>query len=78
MLDWFEGDAPWKLKITSFYEQYEFSLLDVGLPTEFAPLCANDTLSYLRREVGTLFHTALAHPVNITVYSFYQQARSEA
>jgi hypothetical protein len=68
LLAWFEQCAPWRLKVARFYEQYEFSLLDHGLPTEFAPLCNVDTLSYLRREIGTLFQTNLADPVDVTAH----------
>lgn len=68
LLDWFEGGAPWKLKIASFYEQYEFSLLDLGLPMEFAALWDTGTLSYLRREVGRLFQTTLADSVDVTAH----------
>ncbi len=68
LLEWFEKAAPWRLKIASFYEQYEFSLLDAGLPTEFATLCHADTLSYLRREMEGLFQTKLAGPVDITAH----------
>ena len=31
VLRWFEDDAPWKLTIADFYEQYEFSLLNASL-----------------------------------------------
>lgn len=31
-LAWLEGTAPWRLKRTDFYEQYEFSLLDHAPP----------------------------------------------
>jgi Rps23 Pro-64 3,4-dihydroxylase Tpa1-like proline 4-hydroxylase len=68
LLDWFERGAPWKLTIASFYEQYEFSLLDAGLPTEFALLSDTHTLSYLRREIGDLFHTTLADTVDVTAH----------
>jgi Rps23 Pro-64 3,4-dihydroxylase Tpa1-like proline 4-hydroxylase len=68
LLDWFEKSAPWQLKIASFYEQYELSLLDVGLPTEFKALCDTDTLSYLRGEIGSLFQTRLVDPVDVTAH----------
>lgn len=35
-LTWFETSAPWRLKVTDFYEQYEFSLLSTDLPLEIA------------------------------------------
>lgn len=68
LLDWFESGAPWHLKVASFYEQYEFSLLDADLPTEIGALCDADTLCYLRREVGGLFQTRLADPVDVTAH----------
>jgi len=68
LLEWFENCAPWRLKVASFYEQYEFSLLDVVLPSEFAPLCDPDTLSYLRSKMEILFQTELADPVDVTAH----------
>ncbi len=38
VLNWFEGGAPWKLMIASFYEQYECNLHEAELPTEIAAL----------------------------------------
>jgi hypothetical protein len=32
ILGWFENDAPWRLKRTAFYEQYEFSCWDGTSP----------------------------------------------
>ncbi|WP_294282807.1 cyclophane-containing peptide 2OG-Fe(II) oxygenase YhhC [uncultured Sphingomonas sp.] len=32
LLDWFEGDAPWRLRIASFYEQWEMHLDAATLP----------------------------------------------
>lgn len=34
LLLWFQTEAPWKLVIEEFYEQYEFSLLSVPLPDD--------------------------------------------
>ena len=39
LLEWLEQGAPWRLKIASFYEQYEFSVADAELPDCIAPLC---------------------------------------
>jgi len=68
LLEWFECAAPWGLKIASFYEQYEFSLLDTALPTELAPLCDANTLSYMRHEIGGLLQTRLGDPVDVTAH----------
>ena len=34
VLAWLETDVPWQLVKTDFYEQFEFSLWDVRLPSE--------------------------------------------
>ena len=34
LLVWFQADAPWKLVVEEFYEQYEFSLLSAPLPSD--------------------------------------------
>jgi Rps23 Pro-64 3,4-dihydroxylase Tpa1-like proline 4-hydroxylase len=41
-LEWFETAAPWRLRIESFYEQYELNLHQVGLAPALAPLVADD------------------------------------
>ena len=33
LLDWFDSNAPWEYTQTDFYEQYEFDLKQVQLPT---------------------------------------------
>lgn len=44
ILRWLQSDAPWRLRIESFYEQYEFSLLVDPPPLQparysFSQLC---------------------------------------
>lgn len=48
LLEWFEGDAPWRLVETDFYEQFEFDLRDADLPQPLGELVAPDTLDGLR------------------------------
>jgi Rps23 Pro-64 3,4-dihydroxylase Tpa1-like proline 4-hydroxylase len=33
LLEWFEGDAPWRLRVASFYEQWEMHLDAVSVPS---------------------------------------------
>ncbi len=68
LLTWFECGAPWRLKVASFYEQYEFSLLDAALPIGLQSLYDGDTLSYLRREIGSAFQAKLAETVDVTAH----------
>ena len=36
IISWMETLAPWKLKVTDFYQQYEFSLQHTDLPQEMS------------------------------------------
>lgn len=75
LLAWFERDAPWQLKVASFYEQYEFSLFDADLPASLQSLCGDDTLSYLRREIGTAFQTNLTEIIDVTAHQLVSGQR---
>ena len=55
-LSWLRSDAPWKLRVESFYEQYEFSLLSADLPSHLRGLTnakfVDALRSFLRESVG--------------------------
>ncbi|MBL9070606.1 MAG: 2OG-Fe(II) oxygenase [Sphingopyxis sp.] len=55
VLDWLEADAPWRLRIESFYEQHEFSLLNAPPPAELETLVSRDTVSQLAGHLEQLF-----------------------
>lgn len=46
-LSWLENEAPWKLRIASFYEQWELHLAPEGLPDALQPLLAPDVVGGL-------------------------------
>jgi Rps23 Pro-64 3,4-dihydroxylase Tpa1-like proline 4-hydroxylase len=46
-LEWMESDAPWKLRIESFYEQWELHLDTSALPSSLHGLCAQGTIDHL-------------------------------
>jgi Rps23 Pro-64 3,4-dihydroxylase Tpa1-like proline 4-hydroxylase len=48
VLEWFEVSAPWRLRIESFYEQYELNLHQVELPTEVKPLVSGALIPELK------------------------------
>jgi len=50
-LEWFERDAPWRLRIESFYEQYELNLHQIDLPPELAPLVARETIEAIEAQM---------------------------
>ena len=54
-MQWFEHKAPWRLRVESFYEQYELNLHQAGLPTALQGLIANETIDCLaERMLGPL------------------------
>lgn len=48
-LSWMETAAPWRLRIASFYEQWELHLESDELPGKLRPLLATDTVDHLTR-----------------------------
>ncbi len=48
LLGWLRDDSKWTLTETSFYTQYEFSLLDSALPNEISFLLEESTLDQLK------------------------------
>jgi Rps23 Pro-64 3,4-dihydroxylase Tpa1-like proline 4-hydroxylase len=55
VLQWFEHDAPWRLRVESFYEQYELNLHEVQIPFHLRDLVANETIDHLAyRMLGPL------------------------
>jgi hypothetical protein len=69
LLAWFEDAAPWRLVETDFYEQYEFSLLHVALPTAaIARLFSRVALDDLCAQIETTFATPLTRRVDAVAH----------
>lgn len=75
ILSWLETSAPWRLAVHTFYEQYEFSLLDIDLPARLRFLTSVDTLISLRRSVGILLGANLSERVDATVHKLISGQR---
>ena len=67
-LGWLETDAPWTLTTTSFYEQYEFSLLHASLPPVAQRLVCPETLTALRYRMTRHFRRSLSERVDVTAH----------
>lgn len=50
-LTWLETDAPWRLRIASFYEQWELHLDPQTLPVDLHPMLAGETVDALQRRL---------------------------
>ena len=68
LLAWLEVEAPWRLAVMDFYEQYEFDFGDVDIPANLKPLFSQSTLDDLRRNIGTLLGASLTPKVDITAH----------
>lgn len=75
LLAWFESEAPWRLAVMDFYEQYEFDFRDANLPAKLASLTSENTLNELRQTVGTLLKASLKPQVDVTAHKLTQSQR---
>ena len=67
-LNWFENQAPWRLVETDFYEQHEFSLLNMDLPECISVLTHEDTLNYVKSKVEELFNVKLSSNLEVIAH----------
>lgn len=68
LLGWFETDAPWRLVSTDFYQQYEFSMLDVVLPDQVSRVILPEKFADLRQEMEGIFGVELDVPVSLVAH----------
>jgi Rps23 Pro-64 3,4-dihydroxylase Tpa1-like proline 4-hydroxylase len=75
LLQWFESEAPWRLAVMDFYEQYEFDFRNVSLPPGLKPLMSETTLDRLRNDVGAVFGASLKPQIDITAHKLKRSQR---
>jgi Rps23 Pro-64 3,4-dihydroxylase Tpa1-like proline 4-hydroxylase len=68
LLAWLELEAPWRLAVRDFYEQYEFDFRDVELPSDLKPLFSESVMRELRMRVGVLLGASLKPQIEITAH----------
>lgn len=68
ILNWFETNAPWKLKVASFYQQYEFDILNTPLPVRIANIFSNKSLLSLKKNIENTFKTSLSHKISVVAH----------
>jgi len=54
-LSWLRDEAPWRLRVESFYEQHEFSLHEAALPADLGFLASDDFAATAGREMASRF-----------------------
>ena len=67
-VEWFEQSAPWSLVEADFYEQYEFSLLNIDLPSNIQHLTSKETLSELALFVENEFNVKLSSDIHVVAH----------
>ena len=68
LLEWFENDAPWSLRVAEFYEQHEFTISSEVLPTSLREIFSEATLCAVRERVAKVFDVLLAERIDITAH----------
>jgi len=71
-VEWFESWAPWSLVEMDFYEQYEFSLLNVSLPSCVQCLVSKETLTQLILFVEKEFKVELSPVVDVVAHKLIE------
>ncbi|MCV2371358.1 cyclophane-containing peptide 2OG-Fe(II) oxygenase YhhC [Roseateles oligotrophus] len=75
LLEWLEADAPWQLRVASFYEQFEFSILDAELPGHLQSLFCSESLAALKNCIENVFDADLDDRIDITVHKLVRGQR---
>lgn len=68
LLNWLETYDSWKLVEKDFYEQYEFSLLDVKLPKPLSFFQQPSALQTIKSKIENIFQTNLSDKIDFSVH----------
>jgi hypothetical protein len=74
ILRWLETDAPWQLKRTEFYEQYEFSCWDCTSPMA-SYATSPTTLDVVRTTMMEIFGRNFENSVSVVVHKLFEGQR---
>lgn len=68
ILTWLESHAPWYLKETDFYEQWEFDCSSVKFPPELDYLNSSLSLEIVKRFMEVTFQIKLLNKIEFTAH----------
>jgi Rps23 Pro-64 3,4-dihydroxylase Tpa1-like proline 4-hydroxylase len=68
MLDWLDEGAPWKLRVATFYEQHEFSMLACEAPPNIAHLISARAVEVIADELSGRLGAPKLELVDINVH----------
>lgn len=68
LLEWFEKYDSWKLVEKDFYEQYEFSFLDVRLPSHLSFFQQPQSLQGVKAKIEKIFRVRLSNKIDFNAH----------
>ncbi len=68
LLDWLEKYDTWKLVERDFYEQYEFSFLDIQLPPHLSFFQQPSSLQSIKAKIEKIFQTRLSDKIDFNAH----------
>ncbi len=68
LLDWLEKYDSWELVEKDFYEQYEFSVLDIQLPPHLSFFQEAASLEKIKSKIEEIFETQLSNKIDSSVH----------
>ena len=68
LLEWLEKYDSWKLVEKDFYEQYEFSFLDIQLPPHLAFFQQSSSLQVIKAKIEEIFQTRLNDKIDFNAH----------
>jgi len=74
ILRWFENDAPWRLKRTEFYEQYEFSCWDSTSPMA-SYVTSSMVLEVVRAAMVEVFGRSFEKSISVVAHKLLEGQR---
>jgi Rps23 Pro-64 3,4-dihydroxylase Tpa1-like proline 4-hydroxylase len=75
LLHWLETEAPWKISVTDFYEQFEFSFKDIAIPSFLEPFFSEESVDRIREHVGKLLGAPLSKQIDITAHRLHRSQK---
>lgn len=75
LINWFEESEVWEFTKTSFYTQYEFSLLHIDLPEFLHELVSGETISLISKKMEVTFNSRKLNLVGVTAHKLLEGHR---
>lgn len=75
LFNWFESTGAWGLTETDFYEQYEFSFLNVELPKDIQFLISEKIIAIIEDKFKTAFNIKSFDLVGVTAHKLVNGQR---